>query len=101
MPLLLMEGNNRYVLIPNTLPEGGIVGEAHDGMAIRGGSYPLNQVHQPFSKPASRKPMNDMHNKRGVPVPRLYSVGPRHTGIRIYDHVHTNTCLPYAVAGVT
>src|SRR5215475_6084164 len=92
MPLLLIEGNNRYVFIPNTLSEGGIVGEAHDGMAIPCGRYAVNQVHQPVFQTAYRKPMNDMHNKRGVPVPRLYSVGPRHTGIRIYDHVHTNTC---------
>src|SRR5215813_5383407 len=92
MPLLLMEGNNRYVLIPNTLPEAGIVGETHDCMAIPCRRYAVNQVHQPIFQTAYRKPMNDMHHERGLHVPRLYSVGHRHTGIRIYDHVHTNTC---------
>src|SRR5215472_8021680 len=100
-PLLLMEGNNRYVLIPNTFPEGGIVGETHDCMAIPRGRYAVNHVHQPIFQTAYRKPMNDMHNERGLPVPRLYSVGPRHTDIRIYDHVHPSMCLSYAVACAT
>src|SRR5438093_8311319 len=101
MPLLLMEGNNRHVLIPNTLPEVGIVGETHDRMVIPCGRHAVNQVHQPIFQTAYRKPMNDMHNERGLHVPRLYSVGHRHTGIRTYAHVHTNTCLPHAVAWTT
>src|SRR5215475_7612219 len=98
MPLCLMEGDNRYVLIPNTLPEVSIVRETHNRMAIPCGRHVVNQVHQPIFQTAYSEPMNDMRDERELCVSCMCSTGHGHTGIRAHDHVHTNARLAHAVA---
>src|SRR5215475_1385580 len=100
MPLCLMEGDNRYVLIPNTLPEVGIARETHNCMAIPCGWHVVNQVHQPIFQTAYSEPMNDMRDERKLYVSCMCSAGHCHTGIRTHGHVHANTCLAHSVAWV-
>ena len=99
MPLIFVEGNNRYVLVMQTLPEVGIVRETHNRMAIPCRRHVVNQMHQPIFQTAHRKPMNNVCHERWWHVTRVCIVAPRHPDLRTSEYGYRHGPLPHAGAG--